>query len=106
MVLYMSSIIHQIIEIDSIAQQKLNDASMIKENVKKEVIEKTEQTKKLVTEKMDARIQKIRDVECGFAQEQKDKIKTENDMLISKLMDTYSEVHEQLEQEIFLRVIS
>lgn len=101
----MSSIINQIIEIDTIAQKKLNDAMLMKEEIKQQVIDKTKQTNALIDEKTNSRIKKIEEIETQYAQTKKEEIKLQNDETLEQLEKTYVSMHEQLENAIFNRII-
>lgn len=101
----MSSIINQIIEIDTIAQKKLNDAMLMKEEIKQQVIDKAKQTNALIDEKTNSRIKKIEEIETQYAQTKKEEIKLQNDETLEQLEKTYVSMHEQLENAIFNRII-
>ncbi len=102
----MPNMINQIIEIDRIAQKCLDDANKIREQYLNELKEKTAQTNKALNEKTQNRIEKVLLTETAFAEEQKAKIKNENDAIIKQLLDIYTQKHEKLEQDIFNNVIS
>lgn len=102
----MANIINQIIEIDGIAQKRLDDAKKIKEQYLAELAEKKAQTNIALEEKTKGRIEKLLSTEAKFAEEQKVKIKEENDATIKRLEDIYTKNHEKLEQDIFNNVIS
>ncbi len=102
----MPNTINKIIEIDSIAQKKLDDANLIKERIQKQVLEKSAQTNKLINEKADARISRILQIETQYAQDKMDIIKENNEKVIARLEKSYIDNHERLEQEIFNNVIN
>lgn len=102
----MLNTINKIIEIDSIAQKRLNDAYLIKDDVKKEVLEKIEQTKKAIDEKTNSRIDHINEIEEKKAKEKIEEIDELKNNKIKKLEQTYLSTHQKLEQDIFLRVIN
>lgn len=97
--------INRIIEIDSIAQKRLNDAYTVKDDVKKELLEKNEQMKKAIDEKTNSRIEHINEIEEKMAREKIEEIDDLKNNKIKKLEQTYLSTHQKLEQDIFLRVI-
>lgn len=101
----MSSIINRIIEIDSIAQQRLNDAHIIENGIRQQIIDKNTQTNKIISEKAEARIAKIDEIEQQYSQEEMAKIKEDSDAHIAKLEQVYMDTHEKIELEIFNNVI-
>ncbi|MEG0693609.1 MAG: hypothetical protein RR444_11090 [Oscillospiraceae bacterium] len=102
----MANIINQIIEIDGIAQKRLDDANKVKDQYLIELNEKKAQTTKALEEKTRLRIEKVLSTETKFAEEQKAIIKNETDATIKRLEDIYIQNHEKLEQDIFNNVIS
>lgn len=101
----MSSIINKIIEIDSIAQQRLNDAQLIEKNIKKQIEEKNQQTAEFIREKAQARVAKIDEIEQQYASEEMAKIKDEFDSKINSLEEVYANTHKQIELDLYSKVI-
>lgn len=101
----MVNIINRIIEIDTIAQQRLDEAHKLKEAVKVQVLEKAEQTSTLISEKADMRISRIEEIETQYAKDKMDKIKAENQQSLSRLEENYNKNHEQFEKEILDNII-
>lgn len=102
----MTSIINQIIEIDSIAQKRLNDAHAIEEEIKRQIVQKKQYTNDIINEKAAARIEKIEEIEQQYANEEMDRIKKEFDSKIARLEDIYTNTHEAIEAKIFNQVIT
>lgn len=101
----MSSIINKIIEIDSIAQQRLNDAELLETNIKRQIEEKNHQTSAFIKGKADARVTKIDEIEQQYAAEEMAKVKEEVDSKIQSLEEIYKTTHKQLELDLFNKVI-
>ncbi|WMJ22614.1 hypothetical protein RBG61_11540 [Paludicola sp. MB14-C6] len=102
----MSNIINQIIEIDSVAQQRLAAANEISLTMKEQIEAKTQEIKMKIMKKCEDRIQKINVVEKQCAEEKMAEIKAENDKIIQKLEQTYAESHKQIEKDIFNNIIA
>lgn len=102
----MPNIISQIIEIDMIAQRRLDDANKIKAQYNVELNEKKAQTAKALDDKTKYRIEQILLNEQKLAQEEKAVIKSQTDTAINRLEDIFNQTHEKLEQDIFNNVIS
>lgn len=102
----MKNIINQIIEIDAVAQKRLDDANKIKEQYLQELKIKSQEVNEKLEEKTKNRIQKILVTESQFADEQKSNIEKETQKVIERLEETYKTNHEKLEQDIFNNVIS
>ncbi|MFZ2539922.1 MAG: hypothetical protein WAX04_13665 [Oscillospiraceae bacterium] len=102
----MANTINQIIEIDAVAQKRLDNASKIKEQYLQELSEESDQTNKALEEKTQSRMEKVLSTETQYAEGKKAKIKDENDATIKRLEDTYNQNHQKLEQDIFNNVIS
>lgn len=100
----MSNIINQIIEIDSIAQKRLDDANKYKEQIKQLILQKSEQTNEFITNKVNSRVEKIFEIENQYAEHEKDRITSETDEILNKLEQSYSENHLQLEKAIFQNI--
>lgn len=101
----MSSIINKIIEIDSIAQQRLNDAYVIQNGIRQQILEKNEQTNRVIHEKAESRIAKIDELEQQYANEELVRLREECDAQIERLEQFYSKNHVALEKNLFDRVI-
>lgn len=100
----MSNIINQIIEIDSIAQKRLDDANKYKEQIKLLILQKAEQTNEFINSKVTARVEKILEIENQYAQQEKDRITSETDEIIQRLEQSYSDNHLLLERTIFQNI--
>lgn len=102
----MSNIINQIIEIDAIAQKRLEDAQKISLTMKEEIEAKAEEIKSTIMQKCENRIQNVLAIEKQCADEKIALIKAENEKLIQKLEETYSNSHKQIENDIFQKIIT
>lgn len=102
---FMPNIINQIIEIDSIAQKKLDEADRLKLQLEEETRNKIEETNALIRQKAAEKIDSIRSEEERRAASQMEEIQKEQEAAISRLEKIYHEKHEQLEQDIFNNVL-
>lgn len=102
----MVNIINQIIEIDGIAQKRLNEANEIKNQYLNELQEKTVAVNQELEKEAKIRIDKVLVAETKLADEEKARISKETAQVIARLEETYSKNHNKLEQDIFNAVIS
>lgn len=101
----MANIIDQIIQIDSIAQQKLDDAAHLKEQYEKKAKEKMADTNALIEQKAQAKIEKIRQEEAARAEQEKEEIRKQMEAALERLEKTYQATHEKLEEELYKNVL-
>lgn len=101
----MSNIINSIIEIDSIAQKRLNDAHLFEANIKNVIAEKKLNTNELIAQKAEMRVAKINELEKQYADDEMASIKEESDAKIALLEQLFEDNHEQQELEIFNNII-
>lgn len=101
----MKSIIEDIIEIDSIAQKRIDEAQKIRDEISNQIKLEKEQLNSDLNERAEARIVKIENTEKTHADEQKAKIAKETEEKISKLTQSFDGIKEKLEKEIYQNVI-
>lgn len=101
----MPSIIECIIEIDSIAQSRLDQANKIKIDIEKEVDETSKQTIVSLEAKARARIEEIVKIDDKFTNEKIENIVAENNISLAHIEKYYTDNHEAIEDKVFNKII-
>lgn len=101
----MANIIDQIIKIDSVAQKKLDDAAHLKEQYEQDAKQKMAQTNALIQQKVQAKLDGIRQEEAARAEEEKEQLRRGQEEAFARLERIFDETHEKLEQEIYQNVL-
>lgn len=100
----MATIIDQIIQIDSTAQKRLDEAEALKLQIQQETKEKIAETDALIAQKAQEKLNRIQEEEERLAAEQKQEIEARTAETIARLEKTYEQKHEELERELFENV--
>lgn len=101
----MANIIDQIIQIDSIAQQKLKDAALLKEQYAQDAKRKMADTNALIEQKAQEKVDEIRRSEEWQANQERAEILAQKEEAIVRLERIFAQKREQLEQEIYQNVL-
>lgn len=101
----MKSIIEDIIEIDSVAQKRIDEAKKIKEDVSKQIELEKEQMNAELNSKAENRVLKIEEAEKRLADEETAAIQKETDEKLSALRENFEKIKDKLENEIYQNVI-
>ncbi|MEG2429847.1 MAG: hypothetical protein RSA79_04890 [Oscillospiraceae bacterium] len=102
----MPSIIEQIVEIDSVAQQRLDEANKIKIDIQNEVDKTSKKTKLSLEQKAKETIEKVQEIENQFANQEIDKILKDNNVSLSRIEKYYQDNHKSIEDKVFNNIIS
>lgn len=100
----MATIIDQIINIDSVAQKKLDEAEKLKLQYRRETEEKMAETDALIQKKADEKLARVQEEEERAASEEKKRVEARTAETIARLEKVYEEKHEALERELFENV--
>lgn len=101
----MTNIIEQIIEIDNVAQKKLEEVNEIAELYRLEVEQTTAADKKQIDDETAQKIQLLTENAEKLLAEQKAAIREQNKLDMARLEKLYDEKHENLEKDILKNII-
>lgn len=101
----MENIINQIIQIDASAQERLAEASAMREEYKRVLTEKIMQTNESLSQQQKDRISRVLELESNAAATEKELITAQNAAAVERLEEAYSKRHIALEEELFKNVI-
>ena len=101
----LANIIDQIIEIDSTAQAKLDEATHMKDEIKKVTEQKIAEIKERIQQEADKKAEACRAEEQKKIDAQKEEICKKEAEEIKRFEQLYQEKHQELEKEIFKNII-
>lgn len=98
----MVNIISEILQIDAVAQQKLDDAAHLKEQFELDTRRKLEQFSAQVQQDSQDEISRCRRREDLAAQTERDAIASRKNTAMEKLEQSFAERRQELEQSLYL----
>ncbi len=101
----MATIIDQILQIDSVAQKKLDEAEQIKVQYEQETKEEIARTNAAIQADADRKIDAVRQELSRQSEQEKESISARSDAELRRLKQIYEENHEKLEQDIVRNVL-